>query len=155
MSTDDRLKISMVFQGLPVIVGLIISLIAYILAIKKLQEITQGLLDESKVTIYRVLWYPGVLFLTFVPNVSMIIYVIYSDPPVWMTAFHLILPHSIGFSNALLYGIQTKLYRTNYEEQENTPRETEDQSRLLYEYQPVAKGRKSSLSSSLKEAFSY
>jgi len=153
MPAEDKLLISMVFHGLPVIVGLIISLIAYSLAIKKLQEISQEFLDESKITIYRVLWYPGVLFLTFVPNVTMIIYVIYSEPPIWMTALHLYLPHSIGFSNALLYGIQTKLYRTNYEDKENTSTEIDDDQSRLLEYQLSLRDR-DSLNESLKEAFS-
>jgi len=152
LSTYEKWVFVMAFQGFPLIIGLIISSIAYTIAIKKLQEISQGLLDESKITIYRVLWYPGVLFLTFVPNVAMLIYAIYAQPPVWMRALHLYLPHSIGFSNALLYGIQTRLYRTNYEEKDSKSIEIDDES-TVEEYQLPTKDR-DSLKNSLKEAFS-
>jgi len=120
ISTLDKLIISMIFQGLPVIIGLFVTLVAYTRTIKQFRRISQALLGDSRIAMYRVLWYPAVLFLTFVPNVAVVIAAIYiPNLPLWVNALHLVLPHSIGFTNALLYGIQTKLYKTNYQESDD------------------------------------
>lgn len=110
----------MIFQGLPVIIGLFVTLVAYIRLFKRFKRISQALLGDSRIVMYRVLWYPAVLFLTFVPNVAVVIAAIYiPNLPLWANALHLVLPHSIGFTNALLYGIQTKLYKTGYQESDD------------------------------------
>jgi len=153
-----RLEIVTVFQGLPVIIGLIIAVVAYVLAIKRMKEISRGLFETENINLYRVLWYPAVLFITFVPHVAVtMIGVSYEIiPPVWLNAFHLYLPHSIGFNNALLYGIQARLYKTNYEELNDKAGDLDDntENSSFMEYTYTSDLRKSSVRNALKKAYS-
>ena len=50
-----------------------------------------------------------------------------------MEALHLFLTHSIGFNNALVYGVQKKLYNTQYEEKNTKTDTTMDEEELLEE----------------------
>jgi len=157
LTTFTKVSLTMTFQGSPVVVGLIITLVAYTLAIKKLREIPKDLLEAYNINVYRVLWYPGILFLTFVPTVAdTVLRVFFVQRPVWINALHLLLTHSNGFNNALLYGIQTNLYNTNYEEYENKSGGLEDGTDGS-SYASMAfpeNTRKSSISETLKEAYS-
>jgi len=150
------LILTMTFQGLPVVVGLVITLVAYALAIKKLKEIPIEFLEAYNINVYRVLWYPFILFLTFVPTVAdTALRVYYPERPVWLNALHLLLTHSIGFNNALLYGIQTKLYKTNYEEYDNKKGDLEDSSSSYIKYPSSSRNsRSSTVRNILKQAYS-
>lgn len=149
------MSLTITFQALPVIVGFIVALIAYTLAIRKMKEIPEEFLEAYNINIYRVLWYPGILFLTFMPNVlDCILRVLYGERPVWVNALHLLLTHSIGFNNALLYGIQTKLYKTNYEEVDTKANDLEDTSDQSYERMAYSSKRKSSVRDLLTQAYS-
>jgi len=154
MST--RLSIIITFQGLPVLIGLIIALLSYALAIKKMKEISRGFLEAYNINVYQVLWYPGILFVTFVPTVVDTVMRVYvEERPVWINALHLLLTHSIGFNNAVVYGIQTKFYKTNYEEYDSKKGSVDVEEEASYErFENTGSGRRSTVSSFLQQAYS-
>jgi len=152
----QELLITMVYQGIPVIIGLIIALIAYTLAIKRMKETSRDLLEVCNINVYRVLWYPAVFFITFVPYVAVAVATIYVDlSSVWLNALFLYLPHSIGFHDALLYGIQARVYKTNYEEINNKTADLEEIQETSYEKYPYSESEeRNSVKNALKEAYS-
>jgi len=116
-SKTVQLMVIMFYKGFFIILGLIITICSYILVIKKTKELPAGVLTAVKFNYYYVLWYPAVFFLTFAPNLlDNILRIYYPGRPVWLQAAHLVLTHSVGFSNALVYGVQRKILKTNYEE---------------------------------------
>ncbi len=107
----------MFYKGFFIFLGLIITIFSYILVIKKTKELPADVLSAVKFNYYYVLWYPAVFFLTFAPNLLDNILRIYSPGrSIWLQAAHLVLTHSVGFSNALVYGLQRKIIKTSYEQ---------------------------------------
>jgi len=99
--------ILMVYEGIPLIVGLIICFFGYLKAIRNIKSFAQIYLAEVGIQVYKLLWYPVVLFIIFIPSLIDNILVFLSLPiPFWIQATHLVLTHSIGFANALVYGLQ-------------------------------------------------
>ena len=74
-----------------------------------MKEISQLLMDRSKIDTYRLLWYPAVLFITFVPNILIdVSLTFYGTKIKALEVLSVVITHSLGFSNALVYGIQRK-----------------------------------------------
>lgn len=117
ISSFEKLFLTGTFQGLPILIGLITTLIAYILAKKQIRNLSKGALENCYLRMLKVFWYPAILFILFVPTVIDCILRIYEEErPVWINALYLVLPHSIGFIHAILYGVQTKFGKKNYED---------------------------------------
>ena len=109
-----------IYQGIPLIFGSIISTVGYYKALKKIQQLQEEILGWSSVDIYKLLWYPVVLFIIFVPCfVDNIIqaYVSNTNLLIPLEAVHIVLTHSIGFVDALVYGVQRRAYNTSLKEE--------------------------------------
>jgi len=116
-----RILIIETFQGLPVFIGLIMTLVAYILVKKQIRNLSRGALENCYLKVLKVFWYPAILFMAFVPAVIDCILRIYvHERPMWINILYLVLPHSIGFIHAVLYAIQTKFGKKKYEDFERT-----------------------------------
>jgi len=118
-----------IYEAIPILAGLIITLIGYIKAIKRIRELPQHIVEQTEIGVYKLLWFPLVLFVTFLPSVvNNFIGIFIKDIPPWVCGLHLGLTHSIGFTNAIVYGFQRKLYKTKYE--------TYISSSLVYDSEP-------------------
>jgi len=116
-SNFEKILLTVTFQGLPVIIALILTLVSYFLVKKQIKNLSRGALENSYLRVLKVFWYPVILFVVFVPTVVDCVRRIYvEERPMWMNAVFLVLPHSIGFLHAVLYGIQTKFGQKKYED---------------------------------------
>ncbi len=101
----------MLYEGLPVILGTFVTLIGYLNVVKRMKGLPKHFLEKMDISLYQVLWYPIILFITFVPIVIENIIRIYEpDRPIWKKALTLTFTHAIGFLNAVVYIVQRKLY---------------------------------------------
>jgi len=101
----------MLYEGLPVILGTLVTLLGYLNVVKRMRDIPKDFFEKMDISLYQVLWYPIILFITFVPIVIENIIRIYEpDRPTWKKALTLTFTHAIGFLNAVVYIIQRKLY---------------------------------------------
>lgn len=102
-----KIAILAVFEGIPLIAGLLISLVGYVIAIRNITGFAQMYLAGVGIQIYKLLWYPLVLAIIFLPSlVNNVLGFFVKDTPIQLKVLHLILTHSIGFANALVYGLQ-------------------------------------------------
>jgi len=105
-----------IYEGIPICIGLMITLVGYIKAIKRIRELPRHIIAQMDIAVYKLLWFPLILFVSFVPSmINNMIAIFVSDIPPWVRALHLGLTHSIGFTNAIVYGYQRKLYKKEYE----------------------------------------
>ena len=113
-----QLVILIVTEGIPILAAIFITFFAYILTIKRLKILPRGLLRKLGVHTGKLFWYPAVLILTFAPCIaySFTLKSLGSDGSLIVKAIHLMLTHAIGFTNAVVYGIQTKKNDSDYEE---------------------------------------
>jgi len=111
---NTKLLILMLVEDIPIIIGLIITLAGYILAIRNFRILTKEFMNNMQISTYRLLWYPAILFLTFSPCLIDNLIQSYRDveTPTGFEIAHLLLTHSIGFNNAILYGMQRRWYQT-------------------------------------------
>ena len=123
-SESRSLLITMIHQGFPIILGIATTLIGYLLTLKTTKQLPKQFLSYLGFNPYHLLWYPVVFFISFTPSLVHTIYSIYhpQDTFVLIQALHIGLKHPIGFTNALVYGLQRNLYK----ETENTPDEDND-----------------------------
>ena len=106
---NAQLAVLLVYQGIPLIVGFLMSLIGYIKTIKRIREIQDAYLYCESFDVYKLLWYPAVMFMIFLPSLVDNIVLNYTkEGNVFIEAVHLLLTHSIGFINALVYGAQMR-----------------------------------------------
>lgn len=99
--------ILMIFEGIPLSVGLIITLFGYCKAISNTRKAIGSFLETVGVDVYKLLWYPAVLFIVFIPSLIDNAYQIFTKNPILgVEVAHILLTHSIGFLNAIVYGIQ-------------------------------------------------
>lgn len=115
----ERVIILLVYQGIPVLFGLVITIIGYGAAIVKVKRLPKDIAQQLGINVYRLLWYPAVLFITFLPGmIDNFMQIYYGfDRPVAIEAIHLSLTHSIGFTNALVYGLQRNFANRNKQSQ--------------------------------------
>jgi hypothetical protein len=101
--------ILMIFEGIPLTVGLIITLFGYCKAISNTKQVLGSFLETVGVDVYKLLWYPAVLFIVFIPSLIDNAYQVFTKNPILgVEIAHILLTHSIGFLNAIVYGIQGK-----------------------------------------------
>ena len=123
------LVVRIIYEAIPICLGLIITLVGYIKAIKRIRELPQHIIDQMDIGVYKLLWFPLILFISFVPSMmNNMIGIFVSNIPPWVSGLHLGLTHSIGFTNAVVYGYQRKLYKNesetslgNYADFDNEP----------------------------------
>jgi len=111
-SVAFKLLVVAIYGGLPVFLGIVISIIGYSFAIKRVKQLPEEVLEALEINVFKLLWYPAILFLTFAPSVANALIQNYRGTQTGPTveAIYLTLTHSIGFINALVYGLQRKFY---------------------------------------------
>jgi len=132
-----KFLILMFYEGFPMIIGTILTLKSYLHVIREIKALPECLISQLNVKVYSLLWYPIVLFASFLPCLLDSLYR-FSRPademvPFWIIGLHILLPHSIGFTNALVYGVQRKLYSNSFAEDEGTVAATIDISGEEYD----------------------
>ena len=100
------------YDEIPFIGGLGVTIIGYSYAIFRYRQ--DPLINYMNIHIYRLLWYPLVLFIAFLPDVldNFMRYSNSSARSTPLKAAHLIFTHSIGVFNAILYGLQAKSWQS-------------------------------------------
>jgi len=127
--TSEAIKkfVSLVYFGLPIIVELVVIIVTYFLLDREirssLKESTLEM-DDSGVSLKKLLWYPAIQFITFATRFLDSLTKAYfgEDSTFYFVVkiIHILSTHSIGFTNAVLYGIQMKqYYRKMYIESSN------------------------------------
>jgi len=114
--------IDLFYGAFPVSAGLAVSVYSYARAILTIKRLPKELVGKMDISIYKLLWYPLVLFLIFTPSVVHGFVMIYfkNQQTIGMFATYLVLTHSIGFINAILYGMQRKLYNMGVKKRNST-----------------------------------
>lgn len=109
-----QLELVMIFMGIPAILSLLITLVTYSKIASKVDELTRSLMipnDLHNIGIRKLFWYPAVIFLSCIPAlIDNIIQIYFDFSLVSFNVVHVILFHSLGFSNALVYGLQRRRY---------------------------------------------
>ncbi len=109
-----QLELVMIFMGIPAIVSLLVTLVTYAKIANKVDELTRSLMipnDINNIGVRKLFWYPAVIFLSCIPAlIDNIIQIYFDFSLVSFNVVHVILFHSLGFSNALVYGWQRRKY---------------------------------------------
>ncbi len=107
-----KLMVRVIYEAFPILSAVAITLGSYFATIKKIKELPEEVLETMDVSIYKLFWYPAVLLITFVPSFADNFGAIYFETtlPVGFKLLHLLMTHAIGFTNAVVYGIQRKLH---------------------------------------------
>jgi len=117
-----RIMFYMIYEGLPVIIGFVSTFVQYILAIREVKQLPKPVLDSMGFNIYRLLLYPCVLILSFVPciidDLTNLLGDV-TDQRLDIRFMGILISNSVGFINAILYGIQRKLYKMDDEVEYN------------------------------------
>ena len=98
---------------LPVI-GSLITLVCYLLTIQRVRGYQRAFEDLRSLRVKRLLLYPTVIFVSFLPSVFYWIFLYNDDEEASFVfeAIKMVLANSLGFTNALVYSYQKKLYAT-------------------------------------------
>jgi len=99
------LTVKLLYVGTPTILGTLITFGSYLLTIKDIKSAS-----KNSTAPYKLFWYPVLMFLTFTPCFLYSFTTAYlkRNENIVIKALHLTLTHSIGFTNAILYGVQLK-----------------------------------------------
>jgi len=98
-----------------ILIALLITFGLYFLSIRKARRITSLFVQELDSRIYRLFWYPAVIFMGFlVPQALKLAF----PTSVLIRRVMVIVNDSVGFQNAVIYGCQRKLYGSSAEERD-------------------------------------
>jgi len=108
-SKMERIWLLLVFEGVPLLMGCIFTFAVYYLALKKAKQSLGLLIRAQGFNSYKLLWYPTLLFCVYVPSLIDNIMTIFNpDTKLLIEILHVLITHSIGFFNAVFYGLQEK-----------------------------------------------
>ena len=109
---EYRILSFVIFKLFLTLIGTIITLICYILTIIRIRRRQQMLADPQDLRTERLLLYPIILFASFLPVIvdDFLRLCINFDNTIVFQASKMLFTHSIGFTNALIYGYQRKVY---------------------------------------------
>jgi len=109
---QKQILLYVVFELIPVFAMILITLFAYIGTVQRLKKFPKAELEALDISVYRLLWYPAIQFVTFLPGlINQFLFFLASsnNDSIFKFLFNLdqvFLLHSIGFINAINYGIQ-------------------------------------------------
>ncbi len=116
----------MSYRGIPILIGLLIVIFSYQKVISSLADVPAIYFKDQNFSLYQLLWYPTLFFVTYVPYVIFDIWGLLTDNKrTEMMIALLILSHPVGLYNALLFIIQRKLYHQTSEINDDLPAEEE------------------------------
>ena len=108
ISLSRKIFIATLYDGLFFLVCLLITLVLYYKSIKIIRNLDPEEQSKVEVNELKLLYYPAVMIISFVPNVVNDYYQIFASSPRWLLIVHIVLNHSTGWMNALVYGIQRR-----------------------------------------------
>ncbi len=113
VSKKIKLLVRLGYEAFPICSALFITLGSYLLAIKKIRQLPEEVLETMDISMYKLFWYPAVLLITFAPSFADNFGAIYFEKslPVELKLLHLLITHSIGFTNVIVYGVQRRINR--------------------------------------------
>ncbi len=116
----------MLYEGIPVILGFTLTLRYYIRAYKALKRLPKSFVQQMNLRKSKLLLYPSILILSFLPCVIDNVYDIMGPIDSQRHGIRLmrvLVSNSIGLINAIMYGMQRKIYKIEdpekYEELED------------------------------------
>ena len=107
----QRLLIGMIAYPIWAILSIAITAITYFRTVIKVKKLAKAHFSKINTGIHKLLWYPVALFIVFTPSlINRFAYIIdpTSKPSLPFTIVHVALTHSIGLTNAIIYGVQKK-----------------------------------------------
>ncbi len=107
--------VSTTYFGLPIIIELIIIVVAYVKMDREIKaSVSESTGQMEGVSLRKLFWYPAIQFITFGPRFLDTLAKNYGGEESTfyfiVKLIHLLSTHSIGFINAILYGIHMKSY---------------------------------------------
>ena len=116
-----KLGFYLIFKSLPTVIGIIVTVICYRLAARRVKRVSVILFNVNQVDTSRLLWYPIALFATATPFLilSFIQSCGSSTPSIELQTFGFGVCHLIGFMNALVYGVQKSCYQSQNNSRES------------------------------------
>ena len=99
----------MIAISLSIILGVIITVITYFRTVVSVKKIAEVHFHKINTGIHKLLWYPAVLFIVFLP--TLVDHIAHTIDPTDKRSLVFLIPHaaithSIGFTNAIIYGLQ-------------------------------------------------
>ena len=120
--------------------GTIVTLIYYALSVRKLRKIELPSLGQQDLNEMKLFLYPLVLFVTLLPSIVDDVLKLRPDSQdeFVFAALRMLLSHSLGLSNALVYGYQRKVFKS-YKERTKTNIELRPESTESLNWELVRK----------------
>lgn len=115
-----KIGVRLVYEVMLVFSGLSITMYGYFKTVRYVRKLSYEAMAHMDVNMSKLFWYPFVIFFTFMPSViNNLVHIYYKESFLIVEIIHLSLTHSIGFTNAVVYGLQRRLYVYNSEEEED------------------------------------
>ena len=106
-----RFLVEIIAVLLPIVLCIVITAITYFRTVVNVKKLAKVHFQKINSGIHKLLWYPTVLLIVFIPILIDSIAIII-DPtgkrPLAFLIPHLAVTHSIGFINAIIYGLQKR-----------------------------------------------
>jgi len=113
-----------IYEAIPLLVGSFVTLRSYMYIIQEIKTLPKSVLEQIDVRVYSLLWFPMVPFLSnllcLVDNMIKIFDHNQNPLSLWKKIAHLLIPHAIGLTNALVYVVQKRLYSSGKTHEQRT-----------------------------------
>ena len=129
VSLAAKFGVRLVYEVMLVFTGLSITMYGYFRTVRYVRKYSEQAMTHMDVNIHKLYWYPLVIFITFTPSVvNNLVQILYKESFLILEIIHLSLTHSIGFTNAVLYGLQRRLYVYNSADDDDEAEEDNKQN---------------------------
>ena len=115
-TSDDftvRLASYLIFKVLFQVSSIIITVVCYIKTMRNIQNIQKTLFLTEQINTKRLLWYPATVLAIYLPSQCYYFmnFCLQVPASIYWEGSTLLITHSMGLINALLYGYQKRVYR--------------------------------------------
>ncbi len=109
VSLVKKILVATFYDGIFFLICFFVTLFSYCKSIKIIRNLHSEEQIRTEINELKLLLYPAVMIISFVPYIFNDYYQIFaSSSPLWLLYIHIILNHSTGWMNALVYGIQRR-----------------------------------------------
>jgi len=147
--------VTIMHGAIPIIAMLGISLIAYIATIIVFRGYPPALVKENK-NIYKLFWYPAVLFIIFGPGLTDIYTINFfaetDENYFWLEVVHLLMTRCSGILNAFVFGVQMRNHYYSQKEIRQIRSENYRQEEAVSSEIDLSRDRLNSLSTEVRAA---
>jgi len=110
-SLPVKIGVRLIYEGILVLSGVWITTYGYFRTVKYVRRFSYEAVTHMDLNMHKLFWYPVLIFVTFMPSViDNFAQIFYKKPILSLQIMHLCLTHSIGLTNAIVYGLQRRLY---------------------------------------------